>query len=133
MLTNNVNFCVDQNIIYFSFSGDFNKNFDKLISEEAFFNSISKLTNGRYMPMIVNLEDVSFFNAIKIFRFLAFNKRVKSLVLSQIFLVQSTILKYIISIYNLNNDPVVKNRVCNDLEIAVYYCNRENKLFNALN
>lgn len=133
MRTNNVNFCVDQNIIYCKFNGGFNKKYKKNETEELLYDTVYKLSNGTYMPILINLEEVGFLNSIRIFNFLAHNRHKKSLILTQVFLVRSTFLKIILSIYNFNNNPISQNIFSNDFDKAKDYCHKENNVFNTLN
>ena len=125
-------FWVDQSIIYCKISPDFNKDYQKIDIEEIFYNGISILSNGRYMPILIDLEGVGYSNSIKIFKFLAHSEIVRSLILSQIFLVKSRSLKTILSVYNFNKKPFFLNKICVDFDMAIKYCRKDNMVFNSI-
>lgn len=127
-----IEFWVDQNIIYCDFNADFLKSYQKVDVEEIFYNGISILSNGKYMPILINLEDISSANAIKIFKFLSNSTIVKEIVLSKIFLVRSVGVKVVLSLYNLVGDAVVPIKVCNDFNLAVKYCHKDYSAFNTI-
>lgn len=125
-------FWVDENIIYCKINPDLSKDYQKIDIEEIFYNGISILSNGRYLPIIIDLDRVGYSDTIKIFKFLAHNNIVRSLILSQIFLVKSISLKIILSIYNFNKKPFFFNKICSDINIATKYCNKDNMVFNSI-
>ena len=127
-----MNFRVDQSIIYCKITPDFNKDYKKIDIEEIFYNGISILSNGRYMPILINLEDLGYSDSIKIFRYLAHSQIVRGLILSQIFLVKSRGLKAILSMYNFNKKPFFLNKICNNHDVAIKHCNKDNMVFNSI-
>jgi hypothetical protein len=127
-----IEFWVDQNIIYCDFNADFLKSYQKVDVEEIFYNGISILSNGKYMPILINLEDISSANSVKIFKFLSNSIIVKEIVLSKIFLVRSVGVKVALSLYNLVGDPVVPIKICNDFNVAVKYCHKDYSAFNTI-
>jgi hypothetical protein len=125
-------FWVDQNIMYCKMHSDLKKTYQKIDIEEIFYNGISILSNGKYMPIIIDLENLGFTDSIKLFKVLAHSQIVRSLILSQVFLVHSLRLKVILSIYNFNRKPFFLNKICNDLNGAIKYCNKDNMVFNSI-
>jgi hypothetical protein len=132
MQFDNITFRVDQEIIYCTFDGDCIKDYKKIDIEELFYNGISLQSHGKYMPILIDLRPVSFSNSVKIFKFLAHNQLIRGLILSQIFLVRSRGLKVLLKFYNLNKKPYFFNKICQNPDMAIYYCNKENRMFNAL-
>ena len=128
----NVKFWVVQDIIYCKFNDDIDRDYQKIDIEEIFYNSISILSNGKYMPILIDLEKVSYSNSIKIFNFLAHSQIVRGLILSQVFLVPSIGLQAILILYNLNKKPYFLNKICNSLDNAIKHCKKENMVFNAI-
>ena len=125
-------FWVDENIIYCKINPNLSKDYQRIDIEEIFYNGISILSYGRYLPIIIDLEGVGYSDSIKIFKYLAHNHNVRSLILSQIFLVKSTSLKVILSIYNFNKKPFFLNKICFDINTAIKYCNKYNLVFNSI-
>jgi hypothetical protein len=128
----NIKFWVDQNIVHCNFNADFHENYEKIDIEEIFYNGISILSSGRYMPIIINLEQISDSNSIKIFRFLSKSVLIQSLILTKIFLVRSIRLKVLLVLYNVTLDPALSSRICKDFNVAIKHCNKENLVFNTL-
>lgn len=127
-----IEFSIDQNIIQCNFNADLFKKYQKVDIEEIFYNGISVLSNGKYMPILINLENISSTNSIKIFRFLSNSAIIKEIVLSKIFFVRSVGLKVVLSLYNIVSDPIVPIKVCNDYTLAVKYCNKDYSAFNTI-
>jgi len=125
-----IKFWVDENIIHCILDNDFLQKNSYIDIQEVFYNGISILSNGKYLPILINLEHVGFSDSIKIFKFLSICSLIKSLVISKTFMVNTMSLKVILSIYNISSDPVVPNRVCRDLDAALKHCNKENVVFN---
>lgn len=125
-----IKFWVDQHIIYCKFNGDFIKNYQMIDIEELFYNGISILSNGRYMPIIINLEQISDSNSIKIFKFLSKSVLIQSLILTKIFLVRSTGLKVLLALYNITVDPTLSSKICKNFNVAIKHCNKDNIVFN---
>jgi hypothetical protein len=133
MSTINLNFCVDQNIIFCKFNGDFINNNSKKNIEKIIYDDIFKWSNGMHMPILLDLEGLNSFESIKLFKILGTSSSIKSLILIQVFFVHSVTTKMILSILNSTINQVVKNKVTDNLDKAINYCNNENKVFNALN
>jgi hypothetical protein len=127
-----IEFSIDQNIIQCNFNADLFKKYQKVDIEEIFYNGISVLSNGKYMPILINLENISSTNSIKIFRFLSNSAIIKEIVLSKIFFVRSVGLKVVLSLYNIVSDPIVPIKVCNDYTLAVKCCNKDYSAFNTI-
>jgi hypothetical protein len=125
-----IKFWVDENIIHCTLDNDFLQKHSYIGIQEVFYNGISILSNGKYLPILINLEHVGFSDTIKIFKFLSICSLIKSLVISKTFMVDTMSLKVILSIYNISSDPVVPNRVCRDLDVALKHCKKENLVFN---
>jgi hypothetical protein len=125
-----IKFSIDESIIHCTLDNDFLQKHNYIDIQEVFYNGISILSNGKYLPILINLEHVGFSDTIKIFKFLSICSLIKSLVISKTFMVDSLSLKVILSIYNISSDPIVPNRVCRDIDVALKHCNKENLVFN---
>jgi hypothetical protein len=125
----NIKFWVDHDIIYCKFNIDFFKKYQKIDIEEIFYNSISILSNGKYLPILINLEEVGYSNSIKIFKHLAHSKLIRGLILSQIFLVRTRGINTILNLHNIKKRPYLV-KICRDLDVAIYYSEKENMMFN---
>tara|TARA_R110002073_G_scaffold174557_6_gene331773 strand:+ start:4835 stop:5248 length:414 start_codon:yes stop_codon:yes gene_type:complete len=127
-----IKFWVDENIIYCKISTDFIIDNQEKNIEEIFYNGISQLNQRRYMPMLINMQQISSSNSIKIFKKLAQSHSVRGLILSQIFLVKSISLKVCLIVHNIIKKPFFINKICDDFNVALKYCNMDNKVFNSL-
>ncbi len=123
-------FWVDQNIIYCKLNAVLLKNHQNADIEEIFYNAISILSNGTYLPILINLEEMSNSNSLKIFKIISNSALIKSLVLSRIFLVRSTGLKLMLSLNNIVLNRIVPNKIFKDFNLAIKYCNTDYMDFN---
>ncbi|WP_452229745.1 MULTISPECIES: hypothetical protein [unclassified Lacinutrix] len=131
-LTNSFKFRVDQNIIFCNVFNDLNeKDLDNDL-EEIFVQAISKLSRGTHMPILINLEALDFYTGIKAFRFLSNNSKIKSIVLSETFLVDSYRLKFFLMVQNIMDITIIPDAVFKNFQSAKLYCNKNNKMYNAL-
>ncbi|WAC02316.1 hypothetical protein N7U66_00720 [Lacinutrix neustonica] len=131
-LVNDIKFWVDQNVIHCSIPSGFEANSLEMDLEAVFFNAISTLSNGKYLPLLIDMEAIEFSLSIKLFKFLSKNSLIKTVVLSKTFLVNSLILKAFLSLHNFTYDPVVPNTIFNDFSSAIKCCNKNVMVFNAL-
>ncbi|ULC58053.1 hypothetical protein MBM09_08980 [Flaviramulus sp. BrNp1-15] len=130
ILIDNVSFWVDKKIIYCKVCSDFNESFVESNMEEIFLYAISELSKDVYMPIIINMKELSYALKIRLFKILSRNRLIKEKVLSKTFLVDSFLSKLILSIHNIANDPVVPNTIFKDKKSAVKHCNKLNMVFN---
>jgi hypothetical protein len=132
ILVDNIKFWVDQNIIYCKLYGDFDDNYFESVFENVFTNAITKLSDGKYMPVLFNLREIDNLQTIKIFKRLSNNALIKSSVLTKTFLVRSLVLKVILSCCDLAKNPNDLNKICTDKDLAIKHCIKNNKVFNAI-
>ena len=100
-LIENFKFWVDQEVIYCQILNDLTDlDDDNKIKdiEHIFLNKIFMLSKDVHMPILIDLKELNFSNAIKVFKFLSKNTLIKSLVLSKTFLVDSYKLKILLNI-----------------------------------
>ncbi len=125
-----IKFWVDQNIIYCNLDADFFENHQKANIEEIFYNAISILYNREYMPFLINLEQISYYNSLKIFKLISNSGPINTLVLSRIFLVRSIGLKVVLSLHKIVVNRVFQNKIHTDFNLAIKYCNNDYMVFN---
>ncbi len=131
-LANYFKFRVDQNIIFCNVSNDFNDKWLDKDLEEIFSNTISKLSQGTHMPILINLRALDFYAGIKVFKFLSNNSKIKSIVLSETFLVNSYRLKLFLIVQNIMDLTIIPDAIFKNFQPAMQYCNKNNKMYNAL-
>ncbi|MUU77482.1 hypothetical protein [Winogradskyella endarachnes] len=127
-----IKFWVDQNTIHCDLNTVFFKTFDSAIIEELFCDILPLISNGTYMPIIVNLESLNRKNALRIFRIISKSAVIKKLVLSRIFLVDSLKLKLVLSLNNILVKQVVPNKIYTDFNTAHEFCKNDFKIFNTV-
>lgn len=132
ILIDNIKFWVDQNIIYCKIYDGFEINSLLKDAELIFYNGISTLSKGKYMPVIINMREIDYTFSIKIYKFLSNSTLLNSIVLSKAFLVHRLGLKILLSIYNFTSDPVVPSEIFNNQNLATQHCNRDHRVFNQL-
>nr|WP_321227999.1 hypothetical protein [uncultured Psychroserpens sp.] len=125
-----IKFWVDENIIHCKLKKEFFKNYQKENIEEIFYNSISIVSNGNYMPILFNLENISILNSLKIFRLISNSFQMRRLVLPRIFLVQSNNLKLLLTLKNDVSIHAVTNKFFSDFDLAIKYCENDYTVFN---
>ena len=124
-----IKFWVEEDIIFCKIKSDFFESYNKTDVQDIFYNTISILSPGKYMPFLIDLKGVSCFNAIKLFKNLAFNGEVRRLILSQIFLVRSMGVKVILIFFSLIKKPFFYNKICSNREFAIKFCIKDNMVF----
>ena len=131
-LVNVFNFKVDQDVIFCDVYNDFNEKCLDEDLEDVFSSSISKLSQDTYLPILINIGSLSFYNSIRVFRFLSNNSKIKSVVLSETFLVNSYFLKILLSLQNFTRITIIPDAVFKNFKAAFRYCDENNKVYNAL-
>lgn len=128
--TENINFRIDQNIIYCEFQNNFDSQYSYSNLREIFSNTIQDLSNDKYMPMLINLKYVDNKVAIRLFKFFSDNTVIKETVLSTTFLVRSFGLKVFLDFYDFLNNTILPHKICINLSTAIKYCEHKIKVFN---
>ena len=128
--TENINFQIDQNIIYCEFQNNFESQYSYSNIEIIFSNAIQTLSNDKYMPMLINLQQLNFRDSIRLFKFLSSNTAIKKVVLSTTFLVRSFGLKVFLDFYDFLNNTILPHKICINLSTAIKYCEHKIKVFN---
>lgn len=125
ILVGGIKFWVDQDIIYCKIYKGFDKTNLKRDTEEIFFNTITTLSNGKLMPLLINMREINYSLSIKAFKYFSNNSLIKKTVLSNVFLVKSSVLKICLSICNFRKDPILPNNIFEDFDLAIYSCNQK--------
>lgn len=125
-----IKFWVDQDIIHCNLDSVFFKKYERANIEEIFYNSISILTKGMYMPFLINIKGVDRPCALKIFNIISKSAQIKRLVLSRIFLVNSKGLKVILTLNNILVKQIVPNKIFRGYKAAMEFCKNDNMIFN---
>src|SRR5690554_2845605 len=79
ILIEDIKFWVDQDIIYCKFYNGFDQTFLNTDLEKVFEAAITKLSDGKYRSIILNLRDIDNQLSLKVFKFLSSNALIKSL------------------------------------------------------
>ncbi|MFQ3238094.1 MAG: hypothetical protein ACI9NI_000369 [Olleya marilimosa] len=135
-LIENFKFWVDQEVIYCQILNDLTDlDDDNKIKdiEHIFLNKIFMLSKDVHMPILIDLKELNFSNAIKVFKFLSKNTLIKSLVLSKTFLVNSYKLKILLNIQSFICNPALPDVIFKCNKSAIQYCIDDNRTYNSLN
>lgn len=130
---NNIKFWVDQNIIYCKLYNNSEVNYSYNDFENLFHESISKLSNGTYLPIIFNFKEIDNPLLVKLFKLLSNNPKIKNAVLSKAFLVKSYKQKILLSFYVLFSDSNVPNLIFKNSNSAIQYSDQNYAVFNSKN
>ncbi|SDF02358.1 DUF7793 family protein [Ulvibacter litoralis] len=129
-ITPTIKFWIDQHIIHCEIYSGFGKINSESEIEKIFINEISTISEGKFLPILINLREVNDSSSIRIFKLLSRNTKLNSLVLSKTFLVKSYSLKGLLLIYNFTSNLIVPNTVFNDYDLAIADCTEVFKNFN---
>ncbi|MBU2939172.1 hypothetical protein KO494_06435 [Lacinutrix sp. C3R15] len=132
ILINNIKFWVDQNIIYCKLYNDSVVDFSCQEYERLFCKAISILSDGSYLPVIFDLKEVSRSVSVKLFKFLSNNCKIRSCVLSKVFLVKNFKQKILLSYYVMFSDSKVPNSIFIDSGLAERYSHQYYDVFNSI-
>lgn len=128
-----IRFWVDQNIIYCELNEDFDFQSLKGGVSEIFDNAITSLSNGKYLPILINLKLVRNTDAIKLFKFFSQNSSINTSVLSKAFVVRTFGLQSLLTFCGVALSNIVPNKIYNDIDMAISYCNERYMVFNVAN
>lgn len=132
ILVGKFKFWVNSNIVHCRTLEDFDAiNFDNNI-QQAFLEAITSLSQDRYMPLLVDLQNLEFANAFKTFRFFIGNSEINKAILSKTFLVSTLPLNVLLSGYTFLREPFFPNTIFSDPKRALTNCTKISKMFNAI-
>ena len=132
ILLNDMEFWVSQNIIYCKVLNSFNEIDSHANLEEVFYEAISILSDGSYLPIIFDFKEVNGLLLVKLFKIISSNNRIKNSVLSKAFLVKNYRQKILLSFYVMFSDSNVPNLVFNEMDAAVEHSSQNYSIFNSV-
>lgn len=128
----NVIFLIDQDIIYCKFKKCSNRKGVARDIDEVFHTAITSLTDGRYLPLLMDMRETNLLSSIRLFKHLAKSSKVKSTLLSKTFIANSIFSTIILNIYNLTFIHSIPVAICNRYNAALKCCKKHYKEFNAI-
>jgi hypothetical protein len=129
---NNIKFWLNQNVIYCDICNDFDKNYSLEDIEDLFYEAISILSNGTYLPVIFNFRELNTLLSIKLFKLLSNSSRIEGVVLSKVFLVKKLKHKILLSFCQMFCGSNVSNIIFKDSNLAIEYSSQNYTVFNSL-
>jgi len=133
MHIDNITFWADRDVIYCRFEeGNYKKNILRSI-DDIFYSAITSLSNGKYMPLLIDLRAVNTFNIIKIFKHVVESSLIKSISLSIAYVTNYTLLTISLYIYNLTIIHVIPVGIFNNMNQAIKHCHKHYNVFNPIN
>ncbi|WP_188463343.1 DUF7793 family protein [Bizionia arctica] len=133
LLIGHSKFWIDKKIIYCKVDSDFNTEKVDENVEVLFVQTITVLSQGKFLPFLIDVRELDFNQSIKLLKLLSNCARIKSLILSKTFLVDSYKFKVLLSIYSFICNPIVPDFVFKNVKRAVEHCDDDNMIFNAVN
>ncbi|WP_339712851.1 hypothetical protein [uncultured Kriegella sp.] len=128
-----VKFWMYQNIIHCEINKDFDYQWLKGNISRIIPKVTRLLSNGKYLPLLIDLTKVSNVAAIKIFVLLSPYSLLNKSVLSWSFLARSAIQKMILLVCRVDSGNYVSSNVYKDIDKATRYCSTRFKIFSAKN
>lgn len=125
-----VKFWMYQNIIHCEISQDFDYQWIKGNISRIIPKVTRSLSNGKYLPLLIDLTKVSNIAAIKLYVLLSPYSLLNKSVLSWSFLAKSALQKMILLVCRVDSGNYVSNNVYKDIDKATHYCNIRFKVFN---
>lgn len=116
------------------FSKFMRKNGKKEFSKNClaeYLNAITTLSNGRYLPLIIDLRKLKDKNVFSLIEILAKDPNLKSAILSKSFIINSRFLHFILVVLRMVHDPIIPNKVFISDKSAMAYSLKTNHIFNA--
>ncbi|MFD2824664.1 hypothetical protein ACFS5M_13360 [Lacinutrix iliipiscaria] len=130
---NDFKFWIEKDIIYCEIQSGFdNTKSDKYIAN-IFTKAISALAKGKCLSFLIDMSELSYKHSIRVFKILSNNPQAKSIILSRAFLVDTYILKGILSIISFIYNPILPDTIYINSNKAIKYCNKSSIVFNAVN
>ncbi len=129
-----VKLSVRDHIIYCDIDNGFDYQSLKVGVTEIFNDSsLTFLSKGKYLPLLINLTEVNNLEAIKLFMFFSQSLQVNISVLSKTFVVRSSFLKIVLQLSSVFCGNVVPNRIFKNFNGAIENCNKMYLVFNVAN
>jgi hypothetical protein len=129
---NNIKFWVGQNIIYCKLYDNSNVDYSDKGIEDLFYEAISMLSDGTYLPVIFDFREVNSGLSVKLFKLLSNSVKIKSIVLSKAFLIKNYKHKMLLLFHVMFSDSNVPNLIFKDSDLAIQYSNQNYAIFNSV-
>lgn len=128
-----VKFWSDQNIIYCEINKDFDYQSLKANISRIIPKVTRSLSKGKYLPLLIDLTNVSNAEAIKLFILFSPYSLLNKSILSWSFLAGSAVQKVILLVCRVAGGNYVSNNIYKDINKAISYNNTRFKVFNLTN
>ena len=132
VLIGDVKFWVDQNILHCKF---YNQDTDIEVVRaniDNYLDVISYLSEGIYLTILFNFKEINGLFAFQVFKLLGTHPKIKDVFQYKAFLVNSSKINVLFSIYNLYSDSIFPNKIFTNSEDAFNYCNNKNYSFKVI-
>ncbi|NJB70368.1 hypothetical protein GGR42_000830 [Saonia flava] len=126
-------FWVDQNIIYCTIKRGFVFQSFNGKDIETIANIIKRLSNGKFLPMLINLKGLDNLEALKSFNLFSPCSLIGITVLSRSFVVKSFIIKMFLVLSSIVDGNAFWNHIYVRVEEATGFCNEKIKELNMIN
>ncbi|WP_100611021.1 DUF7793 family protein [Confluentibacter lentus] len=114
-------FWIEDGVLICEFSDDnCIKKFSEYFSEE-YLKAITKLSNGGYFPLLIDLRKLDKNYAFSIALILSKRPELKLAILSKSFVVNSYFLKFVLTIFGRIYDSIIPNRIFMNYNKAIEY------------
>ncbi|MFD2824665.1 hypothetical protein ACFS5M_13365 [Lacinutrix iliipiscaria] len=121
-----------RNIIYCEFEDSMTYCHLDIESVKLYINTIVKLCNGKAMPFLIDLRNIRFTFSNEAVSFLAQSSLLKTLIISEVFILNSIGTKLLISAYKRIFDPIIPYSIFSDITLAQQYCiEAKNKFYGS--
>ncbi|NRD20378.1 hypothetical protein HNV08_09995 [Winogradskyella eckloniae] len=127
-----VSFWVDQDVIHCKPNSDFFSKYTSRKMIACFSDVIPLLSEGSYLPLLIDVVELERPCALRLFNIISTNSRIKQMVLSRIFVVNSYRFKFILMLNNLLVKQVVPNKIFKNYKAAMKFCKEDYLSFNAV-
>ncbi|WP_040282138.1 hypothetical protein [Psychroserpens damuponensis] len=128
-----IKFWIDQNVICCKLNTGFFKNHQWVDIDDIFYNAISILSKGRYLPILISFGEINNSNSLKTFNVLSNGKLMRTLDLPRVFLVHSSSLKMLLSLHHNIGHRISPTKIFKDFNRAIAYCNNEHLVYKNFN
>ncbi len=115
-------FWIDSNIIHCTVGKEHQGRILEDNVAKIFASGISTLSNGRYIPLLIDLREVEIFDAFRLFAILSPPSLLDFSVLSTSFLVRSNALRIMLSVYCVVTGNAFWNTLHSNPKVALDQC-----------
>lgn len=119
---NGVVFWIEANIIHCTISKEYKGEILEDKAAEFFASEITALSNGRYLPLLIDLREVGILDAFRLFTILSPPSLLDFSVLTTSFLVRSNALRIMLSVYCIATGNAFWNTLHSNPKVALNHC-----------